>query len=94
MDCPPDSLPLAGAPDEGWLGLELLVLDVPAELLELLLGGGVLLGGGGGVCGCVGVLALGQPHRSRHKPARPAIRGSCRHWALLQVKCFDTFFSL
>lgn len=51
----PDAPPLA---DEGWLGLlagvlapglELaLVLVLPAELLELLLGGGALVGGGVG----------------------------------------------
>ena len=47
--------------------------------LEGLLGGGLLLGlegeeelGGEGGCGVVGLLALGQPLRIRHRPAAPA----------------------
>jgi hypothetical protein len=60
---------------EGWLGLlaELLELAVelllPAELLELLLGGGSLVGGGDS--GLVGLLAVGQPDNSRHRQAVP-----------------------
>jgi hypothetical protein len=64
-DWPPDSTLLAGVLAEGWLGL-------PAGLLELLLGGGELLGGGG-VCGCVGLLAVGQPLSSRHRNAVPVM---------------------
>jgi|TARA_B110000503_G_scaffold43274_1_gene70800 hypothetical protein len=66
---------LAVALAEGWLGLlaELLELAVelllPAELLELLLGGGSLVGGGDS--GLVGLLAVGQPDNSRHRQAVP-----------------------
>lgn len=53
-------------------GLELaLVLVLPAELLELLLGGGALVGGVGEDSGLVGVLAVGQPDNSRHRQAAP-----------------------
>lgn len=65
---------VAGELAEGWLGLpaELLelalVLLLPAELLELLVGGGALLGGGVD-CGCVGLLAVGQPDNRIHRQA-------------------------
>jgi len=52
-----------------WLGL--LALELPAELLELLVGGGALLVGG--VCDCVGLLALGQPDNSRHRHTTPPV---------------------
>ena len=57
---------------EDWLGLlaELLelalVLVLPAELLELLVGGGALVGGGVD-CGCVGLLAVGHPVNKMHR---------------------------
>jgi hypothetical protein len=40
---------------------------LPAELLELLLGGGALVEGDDS--GLVGVLAVGQPDNSRHRHA-------------------------
>jgi hypothetical protein len=86
-----DSLPLAGELAEGWLGL--LVLELPGELLELLVGGGVLLGVGG-VCGCVGLLALGQPDRSRQRQVKPPMLLRRCNAALLKVKCFDNLFCL
>ena len=65
---------------EGWLGLlaDALLLVLPVELLELLelLVGGGGLGGDvcGGVCGCVGLLALGQPDRKRQRQAAAPMR--------------------
>ena len=98
----PDAPPLA---DEGWLGLlagvlapglELaLVLVLPAELLELLLGGGALVGGGvGDDSGLVGVLAEGQPYNSRHRQAVPPMPQSRLVTALLNLECFNKFFRL
>ena len=94
----PDSLLLLVVAAGGWLGLlaELLELAVelllPAELLELLLGGGSLVGGDDS--GLVGVLAVGQPANSRHRQAVPPTLYSRRRAALLNVKGFNKFFSL
>lgn len=75
----------------------LLVLELAPELLEPLAGGGGLLGGGvcGGVCGGVGVLALGQPDRSRQRQAkRPKLHNRRSTALLLNVECLDKFFRL
>lgn len=58
---------------EDWPGLlaellELALVLLPAELLELLVGGGALVGGGVD-CGCVGLLAVGQPDNRMHRQA-------------------------
>ena len=80
---PPDGIPEPAvgmpAPAEGWLAPLLPAAPVPPP--ELPLGSGVLIGGDD--CGCVGVLALGQPVSNRQVQSRPAIPGSSRHAVLL-----------
>lgn len=53
---------------EGLLELAVELL-LPAELLELLVGGGELVGGDGS--DFVGLLAVGQPDNRRHRQAVP-----------------------
>jgi hypothetical protein len=92
----PDALVFAGALADGWLGLlaELLALELvlPAELLELLVGGGEL--GGGVDCGWVGLLALGQPDNTMHRHVAPPMRERRRPAVLLNLKGFNNFFCL
>lgn len=58
----------------------------------LLVGGGELAGGDD--CGCVGVLALGQPDSIRHTQLANARCRSGRHPALLKIERFDKFLCL
>lgn len=70
--------------DDDWLLDELDEELLDDELLddEDELDGGV---GSEGVCGVVGVLALGQPVRTRHRPAAPT--------AVSSVRCFRPSFA-
>ncbi|MDG2046147.1 MAG: hypothetical protein P8J79_02945 [Halioglobus sp.] len=75
-DCLLPSLAAAEEGLDGWLALlaDELLLVLPAELLELLIGGGLGADVCGGVCGCVGLLAVGQPDRKRQRQTAAPMR--------------------
>jgi hypothetical protein len=78
--------------DEELLELDEELLELEEELLEE--GEDGLEVGVEGVCGVVGLLALGQPLSSRQAQASPASCNAVRDVALINNVGFDNFFSL